>query len=156
MIDKEFAPVELYNTGFTINTDIVSRGSIEARLAGHTVEITVGMVNAVEIGDTNDIVWGTLTPSYFGCIILSYPIGMKLQKFLIGGIDAEVRISVLVFRVVHHFDASVFHKDFHTCLDFLAVLIKILHRTFLLSDLFTHPHSWRREYKIKKEVAHKM
>ena len=47
-------------------------------------------------------------------------------------------------------------KDFHTCLDFLAVLIKILHRTFLLSDLFTHPHGWRREYKIKKEVAHKM
>ena len=66
------------------------------------------------------------------------------------GIDAEVRVSVLVFRIVHHFDASVFHKDFHTCLDFLAVLIKILHRTFLLSDLFTHPHSWRREYKIKK------
>lgn len=73
-------------------------------------------------------------------IILSRPIGMQLQKCFIGCVDAKVRIAVLVFRVIHHFNASVFHKDFHTCFDFLAVLIKILHGTFLLSDIFTHPH----------------
>ncbi len=34
---------------------------------------------------------------------------------------------------IHHFDASIIHEDSHTCFDLLAVLIKILHGTFLLS-----------------------